>query len=243
MNSVLADLRSIYGHQLRRNEEAPVDPRSCVARVHIWTPVTQEAEGVGLSVGGDTFPVMSICVACSSWGDSGLCLSCRSQLRASSPVREAGIEVVSGFVHEKTARRLVHLLKYQGITAAGVILATVMAARLPPGTTALVPVPRATLRRIRYGIDPALELAHRIGTTTGVDVVSALAAPMWWPSHAGGNRDARRHPRFRRIRNVPAGAVMVDDVLTTGATLAAAGAVLGVRTALTATQADSRWFE
>ena len=151
--------------------------------------------------------------------------------------------MVSGLLHEKTARRLVHLLKYQGITAAGVILGTVMAGRVPAGTTALVPVPRAAARRIRYGIDPALELAHRVGVETGIEVISALGAPLWWPSHAGGNRAARIRPRFRRIRPVPTGSVMVDDVFTTGSTLAAAGRILGLEKALTATRADSRWYE
>lgn len=156
---------------------------------------------------------------------------------------EGGIDVASGFVHDKAARRLVHLLKYQGITAAGVILATVMAGRLPSGTTALVPVPRAALRRIRYGIDPASELAHRVGAETGIEVIPALAAPFWWPSHAGGDRAARNRPRFRRISPVPAGSVMVDDVCTTGSTLASAGEVLGIWKAITATRADSRWYE
>jgi predicted amidophosphoribosyltransferase len=145
-------------------------------------------------------------------------------------------------MHESVARRLVHLLKYQGIPAAGVILGAVMAKRLPPGTTALIPVPRAMVRRIRYGIDPAIELAYRVGAISGIPVVEALGAPLWWPSHARGDRAARRRPRFRPVAPAPEGSLMVDDVLTTGATLAAAGRILGLKQAITATRADSRWF-
>ncbi len=182
---------------------------------------------------------MTICAACSTWDRGLLCLRCRVQLRPALPVIRRGVRVSSGLMHEDTARRLVHLLKYQAFAPAGAVLATIMASEIPSGTTALIPVPRAWARRIRYGIDPAYELARRIAGETGLSVVGCLGAPPWWPSHAGSNKAARRPPAFRLLRGVPTGSLLVDDVVTTGATLAAAARVTGVARAMTATRADS----
>jgi hypothetical protein len=109
---------------------------------------------------------------------------------------------------------------------------------LPPGTTCLVPVPRARVRLWRYGVDPALELARALGRFTGLPVKRALAAAWWHRRRAGVSGAARGVPRFRACTAVPAGAVLVDDVVTTGATLGSAAAALGgPRPAVTATAA------
>lgn len=103
--------------------------------------------------------------------------------------------------------------------------------------TALVPVPRALVRRFRYGSDPAARLATLIGKEADLPVVDGLRAQLWWPAHAGSDRTSRTAPKFGLARPVPRGAALVDDVLTTGATLAAAAAVHGIRMGLTATRA------
>lgn len=138
---------------------------------------------------------------------------------------------------------MVHLLKYQGMEAAGSVLAAMMAPLVAPDAKALVPVPRADFRRLRYGVDPARVLAAALAELTGVPVASGLAAAFWWPSHAGSSRARRRAPRFRTVRPVPVGSVLVDDVLTTGATLVAAARLAGCRRAITATRAESRCLE
>jgi predicted amidophosphoribosyltransferase len=132
---------------------------------------------------------------------------------------------------------MVHLLKYEGIEAPAAVLAREMSLLLPTGVTALVPVPRAAARKVRYGSDPALSLARLLGSSTGLPVVRSLAAPLWWPAHAGTTRAKRTHPRFRNLGTAPIGSVLVDDVLTTGATVSAAAAVSGIRHAITATRA------
>jgi predicted amidophosphoribosyltransferase len=156
---------------------------------------------------------------------------------------EAGFRIYSAFRHEGTARRLVHLLKYQAITAAADLLAAEMVDRLPPSTAALIPVPRAWIRRARHGVDPAVELAVRLGDRVDVPVVRALRARLWWPAHAGSDRAARRSPGFFRVTSAPTGAVLVDDVATTGLTLRTAGEVIGVSTAITATRALGSTFD
>jgi predicted amidophosphoribosyltransferase len=146
--------------------------------------------------------------------------------------------VSSPFLHGGTARLLVHRLKYGAHPAAAHLLAGPMAGVLPAGAALLVPVPRARLRLWRYGVDPALELARAVGKVSGLPVARALAAEWWHRRRAGPGGMERGVPGFRALAAVPAGAVLVDDVVTTGVTLGAAAAALGgARLAVTATTA------
>lgn len=143
-------------------------------------------------------------------------------------------------MHDGAARRLVHNLKYRGLAAAAEVLAAPMAALLPEGTAAVAPVPRVLVRVARYGVDPAGELVLRIGALTGVPVLHRLVRPVWWPRRAGPAPAGRGTPGFRPRGAAVPGTVLIDDVITTGATLAAAAEVLPeVRWAVTATVAPS----
>jgi len=157
-----------------------------------------------------------------------LCEPCRLNLRPGPEVSVgSGLIGVAGFVHEGTARRLVHALKYRAVYAAAEPLVDAMAERIPGSTTALVPVPRATLRAFRHGIDPAAVLAAGVAHRTGLPVIDAIKPRWWWRRHAGRSRDERSAVSFVPTGQfVPKNAALVDDVLTTGATARAATVAL-----------------
>ena len=181
-----------------------------------------------------------ICLACRGFTFDVLCRDCSAGFsRAFEATLGDDLRAIAPFQHRGTARKLVHVLKYQGVVAAAEPLVTAMADLAPPNIPALVPVPRSAARAIRYGIDPAVVLARGVGFLTGIPVIDALRAPLWWKRHAVRGRAERRWVPFRRRRDVPPGAALVDDVLTTGSTiLAARSALKGLPTlALTATTA------
>jgi predicted amidophosphoribosyltransferase len=137
--------------------------------------------------------------------------------------------VEAGFRHVGAAVRLVHNLKYRRSMPAGRLLAAAMVSGLPSDATALVPIPRSFVRRVTYGIDQALVLATDLHRLTGLPVIRALGAPLWWRRRAGADREHRHGIEFRQVEPVPRNAILVDDVLTTGATVGSAVRAMNAR--------------
>jgi len=164
-----------------------------------------------------------------------LCLQCRDRLRpAPDRVLAGGVRLISGFDHIGPAKTLVHHLKYRGITSYADLVAEVLAPRTP--LLPLVPVPRALTRRVKYGIDPGRILAAKLSALTGAPVAPLLGAPLHSRRRAGGDHRRPVAP-FRVHGPMPPAVVLVDDVVTTGATLEAAIEALGpnrVRVAIAA---------
>lgn len=178
-----------------------------------------------------------LCCVCGAPG-AALCGRCRSSLEPAGRRRiGSGLVVRSAWLHAGPARRMVHLLKYAGLASAARSLAEPMAALLDDGARVLVPIPRALGRLWRHGVDPARELAVALGRLTGLPVMAALHRPLHRPARAGSAPTPGAPPPFR-LRRPVSGAVLVDDVVTTGSTLAAAHRALpGAAYALTATSA------
>lgn len=178
-----------------------------------------------------------VCVVCGWWkrrktgerpaARSGrgeaVCSACAGSLRPAGEVRlDAGLLVRSLFIHEEPIRSAVHALKYHGVDSIARRLAPWLAARLPGNASALVPVPRSLMRRVRFGVDPGRLLAGRVAECAQLPVADVLRAPV----HHRSQLRLRRSEglRFRLAALPPSGSVLIDDVLTTGATLSAAAA-------------------
>lgn len=179
-----------------------------------------------------------LCLACASVGYP-LCHRCDATLRSVAPLEILGTAVHAAFAHTGAAVRLVHNLKYRRSSRAGFFLAAEMAERVPGGVDVLVPIPRVLSRRISHGIDQTSVLAACVSRLTGIRVVPLLAAPLWHRRLAGSSKGERKAPRFRVLEPMAGKVLLVDDVCTTGATIASAAEALKLEdvSALVATSA------
>lgn len=176
-----------------------------------------------------------LCVACGSAcrAHDPLCGSCRRLLRWLEPDQApgAGVETWAAVSYEGPARALVRALKFGGAVPLVGAMAAQMAANAPPGLlvgVTLVPVPLHRARRRRRGFNQAEELARALAARTGLPVSDCLERPerRARASQVGRGRDDRLSAlvgsvRMRAAAAVPLRALLVDDVVTTGATLAA----------------------
>ena len=175
----------------------------------------------------------SLCWACGAAARGhALCRACRGGLRWSeSATRPAhGVPAWAPVLYDGPARALIGGLKFRGARGLAGELAAAIAAGAPAGLLegALVPVPLAPRRRRERGYNQAEALAGALAERTGLPVCDVLERSGGAARQLGRGRGARlaQAPTFSTRRISPPRAVLVDDVITTGATLAACARAL-----------------
>jgi predicted amidophosphoribosyltransferase len=158
----------------------------------------------------------------------------------------SGVSVWAPLAYAGPARELVRALKFRGARGVADAMAAQMVANAPPGLlagVALVPVPLHPRRLRSRGYNQAAEIAQAIAGRTGLAVADCLTRSGAAATQVGRDRAERKvgpagaiamhAPRgdrpaasHARPSGPPARALLVDDVVTTGGTLAACRAAL-----------------
>lgn len=175
-----------------------------------------------------------LCTACRAPAAAGavLCPACRRALEhlGSAPVSVGGLSVWAPVSYEGPARAIVRRLKFSTATGLAGHMAAAIAANAPAGLLAhpLVPVPTPPQRRRARGFCHATLLAQALAARTELPVLLLLERAGAAPRQVGRARGQRLRvpPGFRAVREGSERVTLVDDVVTTGATLGACAQAL-----------------
>jgi len=179
--------------------------------------------------------VPPLCAACGRGcrREAILCTRCARRLAGAEPLEGAGPAGIdrawSSAPHDGTARDLVTALKLRRLLPVAELIADriewLVPATLLSGT--VVPVPTAPLRSTLRGFDPAAEIAAALSAKAGLPIARCLRRSGM--GRQVGRRRAQRigHPPLIQARGqVPRSVLLIDDVLTTGATLSSCARAL-----------------
>ncbi len=159
------------------------------------------------------------CVGCAI-PDIALCAACGPQPHDRVVDLVAGVSVIAAGSYDGPLRRAIVAMKHGERAYLGPLAALLV--DLGPAGVPLVPLPTTARRRAVRGFDQSLELARRAAADRGTRSCELLV------KRGGPQRGRDRQARLaagagfsvRRGVPIPEAALVVDDVCTTGATLA-----------------------
>jgi predicted amidophosphoribosyltransferase len=186
------------------------------------------------------------CPGCGARG-AVLCNQCARQLRPPPPVAPPGGIAwwTACFAYEGVARELIARAKYRNERVALHWLAERVAASCaatPMPIDTVTWAPASDARRRAHGVDHAAVLARAVAAAHGLPAKGLLRRARGSNPQTGRDAQSRRLGPLLSAQAVPDGAtvLIVDDVATTGGTLAAAARALraaGAREVIAATAA------
>ncbi|MCA6078522.1 ComF family protein [Fulvivirga sedimenti] len=178
------------------------------------------------------------CSACGRYlrtEEEVLCLHCRTELRPPSAlILKAFTEkfwfplsayyVHWQFINDGKVQRIIHAIKYEGRVDLCRKIGNDVGGRITGMSGELVPVPQHAARRRVRGFNQAEIMARGIAETSGHKVNTEIL------KRNGPRQSQTKRSRIGRLRAlekgihlsgrpVPSGVILVDDVVTTGATL------------------------
>ena len=196
-----------------------------------------------------------------------MCASCRAPFANAFPLDESGRcalcrQGLAGFdaaytfgFYDGSLRRLIQVFKYSGVRTLARPLAEMLARALPRDARydVIVPMPMHWWRQMKRGFNQADLLARELSRKTGVPLRSAVRRVKRTPPQAGLTSAKRRANVSAAFRISDRAAVegrrvlLIDDVLTTGATAGVCASALkragaASVTVLTVARADRRLF-
>lgn len=180
-----------------------------------------------------------VCPVCGSVG-SAPCRRCLATLHPAPalPTPPGVDRCLALLAYEGSGRELVARIKYRNNRAALAGLGRAMASLLPPptgGPLLLTWAPTTPERRRERGFDQAELLARAVGRRVGARPLPLLRRGRGRPQTGRTRAERYLGPTFEAVRPVRGAVVVVDDVVTSGATLSAAAEALRSAGAATVT--------